>query len=46
MADITLDPDDPAVWAAAEKGKDASGPSGPLNNLQGEMRADVLQVCL
>jgi hypothetical protein len=40
MADITLDPDDPAAWSsAAEKGKDASG--------RGEMRAlDVLQVCL
>ena len=49
MADITLDPDDPATWAAAEKGKDASGPSGssgPLNNSQGEVRVNVLQVCL
>jgi hypothetical protein len=40
MADITLDPDDPAAWSSAtEKGKDASG--------RGEMRAvDVLQVGL
>ena len=41
MADITLDPDDPAAWSsAAEKGKDASR--------QGETKTtlDVLQVCL
>ena len=40
MADITLDPDDPATWSSAvEKGKDASR--------QGETRTlDVLLVCL
>ena len=43
MADITLDPDDPAAWATAEKGKDASG---PFHNLQGGVRANMLQVCL
>jgi hypothetical protein len=43
MADITLDPDDPATWATAEKGKDASG---PFHNLQGQVRANMLQVCL
>ena len=43
MADITLDPDDPAAWAAAEKGK---GASGTFNNLQGDVKADLLQVCL
>ena len=43
MADITLDPDDPAAWVTAEKGKDASG---PFHNLHGEVRANILQVCL
>ena len=43
MADITLDPDDPAAWATAEKGKNASG---PFHNLHGEVRANILQVCL